>query len=79
MANNKHQGRGILVPYSFTLNIQNLHTFYLMKAFLNPIPNNNKTPRQVCGMSQAVRDHVGALLLRLTLKELFDWHFMQVV
>ena len=30
-------------------------------------------------MSQAVRDHVGALLLRLTLKELFDWHFMQVV
>jgi aarF domain-containing kinase len=29
-------------------------------------------------MPQAVRDHVGTLLLKLTLRELFDWHFMQV-
>ena len=33
---------------------------------------------QVRDMPQAVRDHVGTLLLKLTLRELFDWHFMQV-
>ncbi len=33
---------------------------------------------QVCHMPQEVRDRVGSLLLRLTLKELFEWRFMQV-
>ena len=28
-------------------------------------------------MSQAIRNDVGALLLRLTIRELFDWRFMQ--
>lgn len=28
-------------------------------------------------MDQSLRDEVGAKLLRLTLKELFDWRFMQ--
>ncbi|GAX77030.1 hypothetical protein CEUSTIGMA_g4477.t1 [Chlamydomonas eustigma] len=32
---------------------------------------------KVRDMSQEVRDHVGTLLLRLTLRELFDWRFMQ--
>ena len=32
---------------------------------------------QVATMSQAVRDDVGTNLLRLTLKELFEWRFMQ--
>ena len=29
-------------------------------------------------MSQEVRDAVGTRLLKLTLKELFEWRFMQV-
>jgi hypothetical protein len=29
-------------------------------------------------MPQEVRDHVGTLLLRITLRELFRWRFMQV-
>ena len=29
-------------------------------------------------MGQEVRDHVGTLLLRVTLRELFLWRFMQV-
>lgn len=32
---------------------------------------------QVAQMSQEVRDAVGTLLLQLTLKELFQWRFMQ--
>lgn len=28
-------------------------------------------------MPQGVRDHVGTCLLRLTLRELYDWRFMQ--
>lgn len=32
---------------------------------------------QVRDLSQEVRDRVGSALLRLTLKELFDWRFMQ--
>ena len=32
---------------------------------------------QVALMSQEVRDAVGTLLLQLTLKELFQWRFMQ--
>ena len=32
---------------------------------------------QVALMSQDVRDAVGTLLLQLTLKELFEWRFMQ--
>lgn len=32
---------------------------------------------QVAQMSQEVRDAVGTLLLQLTLKELFEWRFMQ--
>ncbi len=32
---------------------------------------------QVCELPQATRDHVGALLLRLTLRELFGWRCMQ--
>ena len=35
-------------------------------------------PPQVADMSQEVRDAVGTRLLRLTLKELFEWRFMQV-
>jgi hypothetical protein len=33
---------------------------------------------QVCEQPQEVRDEVGALLLRITLGELFTWRFMQV-
>ena len=32
---------------------------------------------QVAQMSQKIRDAVGTLLLQLTLKELFEWRFMQ--
>ena len=32
---------------------------------------------QVAQMSQTVRDAVGTLLLQLTLRELFEWRFMQ--
>lgn len=32
---------------------------------------------QVAEMSQEHRDHVGSLLLRITLLELFRWRFMQ--
>lgn len=32
---------------------------------------------QVAELSQEVRDHVGTCLLRLTLRELYDWRFMQ--
>ena len=32
---------------------------------------------QVCELSQEVRDRVGSKLLRLTLRELFEWRFMQ--
>lgn len=32
---------------------------------------------RVTALPQAVRDRVGSLLLRLTLKELFEWRFMQ--
>lgn len=34
-------------------------------------------PLQVAEMSQKIRDAVGTLLLQLTLKELFEWRFMQ--
>ncbi len=33
---------------------------------------------QVCELPQSVRDEVGTLLLRVTLRELFTWRFMQV-
>jgi hypothetical protein len=33
---------------------------------------------QVAQLDQATRDRVGSWLLRLTLKELYDWRFMQV-
>ncbi|GLC45729.1 hypothetical protein PLESTF_000598400 [Pleodorina starrii] len=32
---------------------------------------------KVCQLSQPVRDAVGSRLLQLTLRELFEWHFMQ--
>jgi aarF domain-containing kinase len=32
---------------------------------------------QVAELSQDVRDHVGTCLLRVTLRELYDWRFMQ--
>ena len=32
---------------------------------------------QVKTMSQEIRNDVGSLLLRLTIRELFDWRFMQ--
>lgn len=34
-------------------------------------------PPQVAAMSQEVRDEVGTKLLAITLKELFQWRFMQ--
>ena len=34
---------------------------------------------QVRELPQAVRDAVGTMLLRLTLRELFTWKFMQVM
>jgi hypothetical protein len=33
---------------------------------------------KVAQLPQEVRDDVGSRLLQLTLRELFDWHFMQV-
>jgi hypothetical protein len=33
---------------------------------------------KVAGLTQEVRDDVGSRLLQLTLRELFDWRFMQV-
>ena len=42
------------------------------------LPPSLLPPPQVRDMPQAVRNHVGTVLLQLTLRELFDWHFMQV-
>ena len=41
-------------------------------------PARSKPHTQVADMSQEVRDAVGTRLLKLTLKELFEWRFMQV-
>lgn len=37
----------------------------------------HSTGPQVCQLSQEVRDSVGTRLLALTLRELFEWRFMQ--
>ncbi len=42
-----------------------------------PIHTLSNSHSQVVGMPQAVRDRVGTLLLILTLRELFEWRFMQ--
>lgn len=48
---------------------------------VNNTPHHHHPPTppswQVAELGQEVRDHVGTCLLRLTLRELYDWRFMQ--
>lgn len=47
-----------------------------MTAWLQRTPDLVTDP-QVKDMSQEIRNDVGSLLLRLTIRELFTWRFMQ--
>ena len=47
------------------------------KAPPSPAPPAFLARPQVRSLDQSVRDDVGTRLLRLTLRELFDWRFMQ--
>ena len=46
-------------------------------AHTHPYAHPQQTPQQVAELPQEVRDHVGTCLLRLTLRELYEWRFMQ--